>query len=46
MKHDDMPSGLDRVPLGWLWLGAAAAGWGVVGLVVWGVVALSGWLRG
>lgn len=41
-----MPSVLDRMPLGWVWLGAAAAGWGVVGLVVWGVVALAGWLRG
>lgn len=44
--HVGTPSPLDRVPLGWLWLGAAAAGWGVVGLVVWGVVALAGWLRG
>lgn len=39
------PSVLDRVcPRGWLWLGAAAAGWGVVGLAVWGVAALAGWL--
>ena len=42
-----MPSVLDRVPLGWVWLGAAAAGgWAVVGVAVWGVVALAGWLRG
>ena len=46
LRKPEPPSGLDRVPLGWLWLGAAAAGWGVVGLVVWGVVALAGWLRG
>jgi hypothetical protein len=24
----------------------ALAGWGCIGLVVWGVVALAGWLRG
>lgn len=40
------PSALDRVPLGWVWLGLAAGGWAVVGVVVWGVVALAGWLRG
>ena len=40
------PSVLDRVPKGWLLIGAVAASWGVVGLVVWGVVALAGWLRG
>ena len=44
--HVGTPSVLDRVPLGWVWLGLAGAGWAVVGVVVWGVVALAGWLRG
>ena len=39
-------STLDRVPLGWVWLALAGAGWAAVGVVVWGVVALAGWLRG
>lgn len=40
------PSALDRVPLGWVWLGLAAGGWAVVGVVVWGVVTLAGCVRG
>lgn len=43
--HVGTPSTLDRVPLGWVWLALAGAGWAAVGVVVWGVVALAGWLR-
>lgn len=42
----EQPGLLDKVPLGWVWLGLAAGGWGLVGLIGWAVVSVVGCIRG
>lgn len=42
----ETPSLLDRVPLWAVWLALLLGGWGLVGLLGWGVVWAAGCLRG
>lgn len=42
----ETPSLLDRVPLWVVWLALLLGGWGLVGLLGWGVVWAAGCLRG
>lgn len=40
-QRDPLP-----VPIGWIWLALALAGWGIVALIIYAVVTVAGLLNG